>query len=770
MSFEFLVDLNLRTLLFSLLIFTGLTQTNAQGPAIGEWHSHFPYRLGRWVIEAGTRIYCSSEAGLFYFDQNDNSLHTISRENGASGISVSSMAYSAQAKTLIVAYSDGELDFISEDGTLFSLPDIKNKNIIGDKVVHSIVCEGTTAYLSAAFGLVRVNLLKKEIKDNYSVALDSSKPSVNVAFYQVALQNGILYASTSLGLFSISPNDNLADVSHWQKVLSYSASSSHLVSFNNRLVLSNTQGGKDTLFTYPKGNDSLLPVTSQHVYGLNVNYGKLLISIPKKGYELDTSFQVKDTLKDYFILTDPRMFIRDRDGRHWVADNFAGLCSVEGKNAYTPDGIATNDAFSTSSAAHTVYVVSGGYNTQEAPIYNHGFSYFRGGRWKQVTPYDVDNAAVENIVDIAEDPSAPNHFFAANYEKGIAEFRDNKVVQFYDNTNSSLLKGAARINVTCLAYDSQNTLWAAQSHSSYFLHALTPDGNWKGFLASPFDFSGDIITSLVIDNADQKWMTMSPRSSGKLAVFKEESAENPGGVKVLNISLSTTQGEVSATPYCLAKDLDGTLWVGTNFGVAAFFSPEVALTSEDFSAKSITVEHDSFVESLLELETVTSVAVDGANRKWFGTLKSGVFLFSADGTKELLHFTEENSPLLSNQINSISVNPENGEVFFATLKGTISYHGTATEGSEDFSNVFAFPNPVARDFTGSIGIKGLVANVSVKITDIAGRLVYETKANGGQAIWNVRDFSGNRVHSGVYLIYATDETGEQTVVTKITVL
>jgi len=159
--------------------------------------------------------------------------------------------------------------------------------------------------------------------------------------------------------------------------------------------------------------------------------------------------------------------------------------------------------------------------------------------------------------------------------------------------------------------------------------------------------------------------------------------------------------------------------------------------------------------------------VDGANRKWVGTDRGGVFLFSEDGTKQIYHFTAENSPLLSDRIVCIALSLD-GEVFFGTDKGVISFRGTATPGGDTNEDVYAFPNPVKSDYEGYIAIKGLVNNAQVKITDVNGVLVYSTQAEGGQAVWwDGKNFDGRKVQTGVYLVFAANDTGTEKVVTKI---
>ena len=143
---------------------------------------------------------------------------------------------------------------------------------------------------------------------------------------------------------------------------------------------------------------------------------------------------------------------------------------------------------------------------------------------------------------------------------------------------------------------------------------------------------------------------------------------------------------------------------------------------------------------------------------------------SPDGTQELLNFNEENSPMFSNNILSIAIDDVTGEVFIGTDKGIISYKGTATEGGDIFNDVYAYPNPVHHNYDGPIAIKGLVKDADVKITDVSGNLVYATTANGGQAIWNGKGFDGEKAATGVYLVFASNEDGSQTHVTKILII
>ena len=168
-----------------------------------------------------------------------------------------------------------------------------------------------------------------------------------------------------------------------------------------------------------------------------------------------------------------------------------------------------------------------------------------------------------------------------------------------------------------------------------------------------------------------------------------------------------------------------------------------------------------FADYMLETEIITSIAVDGANRKWLGTYSSGAYLLSPDGTIQLKNYNEQNSPILSNSILSLAVDNKTGDVWFGTSKGIQSVRGDATTGGENFTNVYTFPNPVREDFTGNVTITGLMRDTQIRITDISGNLVYETVSDGGQATWDLKTYNGKRVATGVYLVFCASSDGSQ---------
>ena len=169
---------------------------------------------------------------------------------------------------------------------------------------------------------------------------------------------------------------------------------------------------------------------------------------------------------------------------------------------------------------------------------------------------------------------------------------------------------------------------------------------------------------------------------------------------------------------------------------------------------------------------ITCIAVDGANRKWIGTNGHGVYLISADNLSQLQHFTAENSPLLSNNIESIAINPNTGEVFMGTIAGLCSYQSDATEANDmaDVNKVHAYPKRDTPSYTGVITVRGLSFNADVKITTTNGALVAQGRSNGGTFIWDGTNLNGQPVASGMYFVLSATEDGQSGVVTKIAVI
>ena len=283
----------------------------------------------------------------------------------------------------------------------------------------------------------------------------------------------------------------------------------------------------------------------------------------------------------------------------------------------------------------------------------------------------------------------------------------------------------------------------------------------------PPDLSADSyecpIDILIADNND-KWIRVAPNrtSPASIWVYSDQGIQR-------GLNTGPNNGNLpSETVNDIAKDIDGSIWVGTNIGVAVFYSPTTATRSLTQAVNAITPIFEG--RPLLEEEQISAVAIDGGGRKWFGTKRSGVYLYDKDISRSILYFNTENSPLPSNNIIDIAINKVTGEVFISTDLGIVSYRADGTDANADGSDIVVFPNPVRPNFNGLLGIRGLPANSEVKITDIAGRKVFEGISNGGGFSWNLKDYNNRRAKTGIYLVFASNEEGTDTLVGKFAVV
>jgi hypothetical protein len=440
----------------------------------------------------------------------------------------------------------------------------------------------------------------------------------------------------------------------------------------------------------------------------------------------------------------------------------------------TLSGPLTARAFSMSISGNDLFIAPGGRENSFGPLYYQGQVYhFDNTNWFNTSISEY--TTFFDVVTIAIDPYDSKRIYAGSWGNGLAQLYNGNLVETYNEDNSTLKHHTASvptdIRVGGTAFDKKGNLWVVNSHNNNCLSRKSGDV-WTGYNISKVNESD--LGQLLIDKYDQKWILMryTNLNPNGILVFTDNGTEDQGDDESKLLNSAVGNGAIPGnTVYAIAEDRNGQIWVGTEKGVGVFYSPEnIFVPGQNFDAQQILVQQGSYYQYLLENEMVTAITVDGANQKWIGTDRGGVFLFSPDGTKEIYHFTVDNSPLFSNRITALAVNPVTGEVFIGTDKGVLSFKSTATQGEDTFSDVYAYPNPVKQEYTGYIAIKGLVEDAEVKITDISGTLIYATKALGGQAIWDGKSFDGKRAKTGVYLVFASNETGSEKIVTKILII
>jgi len=628
---------------------------------------------------------------------------------------------------------------------------------------------------------------KEEIHDTYYIG--ASGGQVNV-FGITKSDQDTLFAATEHGVYlAYAKSPNLANYQSWKKDtrLNLTAKFGNIINFSGQVIVSKfrpspSPTGGDSLYRYANGqwNPWVMDI-SDPIGHMETNYGKLVISYDYFVKYFGTDFNLINGVYSYNGTgPNPSDAIFDKAGLIWIADKSTGLVSLDMNGNFTPIGISgplSPLVFAITAFGNDVYVVPGGYDGYY-PFYRPPAIYhYNSTSWTNLTATtDPGLAPVFDLSTITVDPSDPRRIYSGSFNRGLVELYDGKVVSRWGEGNSTLRHHSAStdtsdVRVGGTAFDSDGNLWVVDSHTndciSKYCKSCLPA--WTGYNLS---IGNDDLGQMIIDHSNQKWVVMRiiTQVPGALLVFKED-ATTPANSKYIMLNSQKGNGNIPGQAvFAMAVDKNGQVWVGTEKGIGVFFNPENIFSGQNFDAQQILVQQGAYVQYLMENEKVTALAVDGANRKWIGTEGGGLYLFSEDGTKQINHFTTENSPLFSDNILAIAIDPESGEVFIGTDQGIVSYRGTATEGDENFSCTYAYPNPVKEDYDGLIGIKCLVTGAQVRITDIEGNLIFSTKAEGGEAVWDGKNFSGRKAKSGVYLVYAGNNTGTQKIVTKILIL
>ena len=291
------------------------------------------------------------------------------------------------------------------------------------------------------------------------------------------------------------------------------------------------------------------------------------------------------------------------------------------------------------------------------------------------------------------------------------------------------------------------------------------DESWTTFNI-PFSYSENAVGKIIIDGSNRKWI-ISPNGNGVFCFDDKGTIDQKNDDSWRYFQQGKGKGNLpSSNVLCIASDRNGFIWIGTDQGIGIIQCTNNIFNSSGCEAILPVVKQDNFNGLLFGEESVNDIAIDGANRKWVAT-NNGVWLVSPDGQNILYHFNESNSYLLGDRVFQVVVQEKTGEVFFFTENGICSFVSTATEPVVEKPRPIVFPNPVPSGYGGVIAIRGLNENAWVRITELDGKLVFQTRSLGGQAIWNGRTYKGEKVSSGVYLVMVSDEFNEQQLVTKI---
>ncbi len=773
--------------IISILLICCCICWNLVAQEVGTWKSYMAYYETTDVAEGNNMVFAVANGSLYSYGKEDNSLKFYSNSDGLSDSNIGKIGYNPTTHTLLIVYagsnSDGNIDLLSEKG-IYNLPYLKNSTNIQNKTINHIYFHNEYAYLSANFGIIVVNMSKQEIADTYRFN--------DEIVYATCIKGNEIYAVTDKGIRKASLNNNLLDNQNWSSYPLHATDFSDkdirdIAVFNNTLCFYVKNKG-----IYYQNNGTITSlIKDSYTKSMTLQNGKLIALTANVAH-------IWTSLTDYNHLDLKKIGIQNayhitnlKGNNYWIAAYTNGLVGIQVKgsnsaevtvaNLIQPDETPKRNLnYFMTMANNRLYVVGGGrwvnrFNTVGTLMVYADRKWFN---------FDESKVSAKDYTCVAVDPLDPTHYFVSTYGEGLLEFKDDQFVQKYTYENSTLQTAVSSdpkhyIRIGGIAFDKQGNLWVNNSSVSKSIHVLKADGTWKSMPHGDVISHIELLDKILVTSWGDKWINIPYKQPG-IIVFNEKDVDNDeDDLYRYHTGFYNTNGTIInvSNYYCTAEDKNGNVWIGTDRGpiICSASSARKAAESDSYVYCTQIVRYEDDEHTIpsgyfLDGERVNAIAVDGGNRKWIGTESSGVFLVNADGSETIENFTIDNSPLLSNKVNSIVVDNVTGEVFIGTDKGLISYMGDATQGEESYSNVYAYPNPVRPEYADRVTITGLMSDSNVKITDLSGNLIYQAQSLGGQLTWNCRNTGGSRVATGIYLVLAATPEGKESVVTKIMII
>ncbi|CAG5082151.1 type IX secretion system anionic LPS delivery protein PorZ [Parvicella tangerina] len=748
------------------------------------WRDHLPYFDVKQVAKVDQIAYGATDYGLYRVDENEGTIEQLNTVFGLSDFAVSTIAANDYAKTLIIGYTNGNIDLI-KDNKVQNINAILESNVVGDRTIYSIHCKDQFAYLACGFGIVVMDVSRQEIKDTYYIGNNGSALKVN----DLTISSDKIYAVTAEGLYYANLSAPfLSDFSVWSREESFNNYSDEfeLIHFqNNRIYLVNQYDdfSDDTLFVYDEGFQLLHQQFDDDFTGIEAkNEQEVIIALNYNMIVQDENYATLETIYTYNGEQNVASNHAIWDGNnYWIGDAQYGLnrCSSNWDNEhFFISGPINNRCFQIATSKDRAYVASGlvtgsAWNNEYVSDGVYVFDQYDWFAHNSNTEDLIPSDSSFDFIYAAVDPHDEKHALFCSFQGGLYEYQDGEVVARYGSNNSPLspsLVHTNQIKVGAAQFDDEGNIWAANSFVNNPLVLIDNAGDTMAFNIGSAGINA-VITDLLVDNTNHHiWLAV--RSKGVVVYDYNDTPLDPSDDQKILLTDTEGAGNLPSTNInCLTMDKDGEIWVGTEKGPAVFFNPgSIFQTGADLDASQVLLLQDGSYQYLLETQVISEIAIDGANRKWFGTAAGGVFLMSEDGTEQVYAFNTENSPMFSNNVVSLGVVESTGEVLIGTNQGIIGFRSTATEPASSYADIYCYPNPVRPGYNGPIAIKGLTENSDVKITDAAGNMVNESTSFGGQAVWYGDDVYGNPVSSGVYYVFLVSEGGQLKAKTKVLII
>lgn len=793
-------------------------------------------KTGRWTVfptvgdtfsdvidNNNGKVYMLTAGKLYHHSLTDNETYYYTTSNKLSdGSSISRIWYNYENKYLLVAYATGNIDLIYDNGKVVNLFEIKDAVLTTGHGINHVSFNNNRIYVATQFGFVVFDDKKYEViesgiyneninyifpMDDYLVVVQETKlyasplnirhnqfdKFVNVG--QIWYSGDVFKLSENTLFFTHSSNKNC-----YFYEFNFETNSGKQLNLNpsimNTFPLVRT---KDGMFAQESENyvfiDSERNITKTTIptvlrgsraFSGRSNLGSIWVAEQDGLTHYDASestpTKLMEPFRPYgFTVFEPCLMRYSDDGyRLYVANigpsyNWATSGDNYDKASYLD--ILENGEIR-DAAVHNASKYKTMFNNYDATykMYN----------WR--TDAATDRVGSNNR--FVEDPDDPSIYYVANNCAGVIVVKDGEIINILNKSNSDVPSNWWMNRTMDVNIDSHGNLWMGTGYGGDdVLYSILPaekrrditnvqTSDWyKPIQILRTSYYLDRDTRSLFCKHSNCSVFYGGRYGAGIAVYDDNGTSgNISDDKCTHYTnFVDTEGNSLFYNYInnFAEDHNGLVWVVSEQGLF-IMNPTEAQSSSFRIKRPIVPRNDgtNYGDYLLESENIHCVAVDPTNRKWLGTATSGVYLVNADGTEILAHYTTDNSELPSNQVWSVACDPHSNKVYFGTSNGIVCYESDSAPAAEDYSNVYAYPNPVRPDYTGWITVTGLMENSLVKIADVSGKVLFQTRSEGGIVRWDGCGLDGLRVRSGVYLVFASqnENGGSSGAVAKIMVI
>lgn len=702
------------------------------------------------------------------------------RQDGISDIGIAQIAYHPESATALIYYVSGKIDLLDKNG-LFGIRAIYDNFRVNDKTLNEIVFMDEYALLAGNFGLSLLNMTQKTID---ATAFAGS------AIESVFVWKDRIYILVDNELRSCAKNShNLQDPTEWRKEKTFSQDVTRTILFDGRifahyatreLVSWNADNMQEAEKQEHKEIEKLFTTRYHFVWvdsdkcEVRTNNSDAPIVLVNGRKPLDVSSN-----------TNPNEL--------WIADGYNFYrykldSPIPDKEYYTiyDDSPLDNNYFYATAQSGRYYAVSGA-RTHDRGNVDGMIKIKDGNHWTNIEEGHVmptPQLPFLDIVSIVADSRDKKHFFAGSWGEGLYEFRDDKLYKHYHLDNSPLLSALPNnadkdryVRVGSLAWDERNKLWLAQGSATTPIWSLSDKGEWTGY-AYPEIAENNSFGKMTALPGGVKWLLIHHRGSGAsngVFLFDDHNTPDLADDDKLFVSqFADRSGKlIAATEYYdMAIDHNGSAWIGTNKGPICVHNASRVLRNPNppIAVRPIGGKEPNLFY-VLDNVPASAIAVDHLNNKWIGTLGDGLYLLSEDGTETLGHWTSNNSPLVNDVITSLVLEPESSILYVGTPTGLMTlYLGDGNTFAEIRNNAYVYPNPLRPEDPDKITLAGLEQGCTVRIVDVAGRLLFTQQALTSELSFTPRMPNGERYPSGVYQAVIASPQGDKSYVLRFTIV